>query len=363
MVAGQGRAVVGTLTCRPVMPLSSHTTAGAGQRRHAIDEPAPRRQEARDLCRPAPWTLRAADPARLPRFNKSEAWPRARRGAAARRRARDPGTTASAATAAAGPPAPASAAPAAPRRAARGRAAAGRSGAGAREPATGRPRPARRRRRAATAASGRPAAPGPRARRPTGEPPRHRRPPTGAAPPPPTRPRGASTPETGTDAPPRAACCALAELHPGSATRQPCLGPRRRAGPTRSHRRPRASGSPATAGRRAPPDRQVKTASQATARRSVNGPPDPVGAARCWPPSAGHAATSPAPDRDHRQLHRHRPHRGPAAMCTGTGTGAAANWPHHAVQTRQRKGKEGREEGERRRKRRREGVPNPAVRP
>jgi hypothetical protein len=63
MVAGTGTAVVGTLTCRTVaMPLSSHTTAGAGQLGTLLRSQPEGGKRSADLCRPAPWTLRAAAP-------------------------------------------------------------------------------------------------------------------------------------------------------------------------------------------------------------------------------------------------------------------------------------------------------------
>ena len=74
MVAGTRTAVVGTLTCRTVaMPLSSHTTAGAGQLGTLLRSQPERRQE---VCGPVP--TGALDAIGLQtrgaygRFNKSE---------------------------------------------------------------------------------------------------------------------------------------------------------------------------------------------------------------------------------------------------------------------------------------------------
>jgi hypothetical protein len=60
---GQGRAVVGTLTCRNgAMPLSSHTTAGAGQLGTLLMSQPKGGKRSADLCRPAPWTLSGCRP-------------------------------------------------------------------------------------------------------------------------------------------------------------------------------------------------------------------------------------------------------------------------------------------------------------
>jgi hypothetical protein len=65
MVAGTGRAVVGTLTCRTMaMPLSSHTTAGAGQLGTLLrSQPPTGRQEVCGPVPTGPGRYRAADPA------------------------------------------------------------------------------------------------------------------------------------------------------------------------------------------------------------------------------------------------------------------------------------------------------------
>src|SRR5512133_992304 len=47
------------------MPLSSHTTAGAGRLGTLLRSQPKGGKRTADLCRPAPWTLRAADPRRL----------------------------------------------------------------------------------------------------------------------------------------------------------------------------------------------------------------------------------------------------------------------------------------------------------
>jgi hypothetical protein len=60
------------------MPLSSHTTAGAGQRGTLLRSQPEGGKRTADLCRPAPWTLSGCRPGCVwGRFNKSEdcPWP------------------------------------------------------------------------------------------------------------------------------------------------------------------------------------------------------------------------------------------------------------------------------------------------
>jgi hypothetical protein len=58
------------------MPLSSHTTAGAGQLGTLLmSQPWEGGKRTADLCQPAPWTLSGCRPACVyRRFNKSESY-------------------------------------------------------------------------------------------------------------------------------------------------------------------------------------------------------------------------------------------------------------------------------------------------